>query len=96
MRISTPEKRLREIALDPKASPKDRVAALQAMGQPSINFLRTLLNSGGSPTRKTGRPRKGAAAKPLPAKVTLTASVMLATTRLVLKREKANEPSSLD
>ena len=97
MRISTPERRLREIALDPKASPKDRVAALQAMVLPSVNFLRALLNSGDVGTGRKGRPRKHAGAKPLPAKVILAASVMLSTTRLVLKNQKhVQTPGTLD
>jgi hypothetical protein len=47
MRISSAERLLREISLDPKASPKHRNEALLAMDCPSITFLKRLLRASG-------------------------------------------------
>jgi hypothetical protein len=73
MRISSPEKLLRQIALDPKASPKHRNEALLAMDCPSERFLRGLLRAG---------------TKKLPASVGLTATAILKTTQLVNKKNR--------
>lgn len=73
MRISSPERLLREIASDPRATPKQRTDALLAMDRPSVEFLTRLLRAGKSPSKR------------LPASVVITATVLLKTTRAINK-----------
>jgi len=66
LRISSPERLLRAVALDPKVAPRLRVEALLAMDCPSRAFLQALLRAG------MGR-------RKLPASVVLTATAILKT-----------------